>query len=292
MGAGEDRKWPFSGCLVMTSDLGCQRGQPCGVLSTGPSTIERSEPAQVARAVGTGHASEAAQPLRESTRAGVDVLDLPRAAHSLAFPQVTCWCSMSSARAALASRPLPSVYSRAPSATARAITALTAVLSVAAGHTKSAVCPVRARSTRIGICSLKRPRLRALPPRRWLGRCSSARAYDRGWQKVVGCNARETGTAGYHLLRPGDLPWACRCYPAVLGFRTFRFDAFCRPRSERCPLSDSSRSARRPRRHRATPDPRSWPGTAGIDGISPGCGPARRSRARPCGSWLTSSRYG
>ncbi len=51
------------------------------------------------------------------------------------------------------------------------------------------------------------------------------------WAKVVGCNARETGTAGYHLLRPGGRPWACRRSPAALGFRTFRFDAFCRPRS-------------------------------------------------------------
>ncbi len=28
---------------------------------------------------------------------------------------------------------------------------------------------------------------------------------------------------------PREPPWACRCHPAVLSFRTFRFDAFCRP---------------------------------------------------------------
>ena len=73
---------------MMTSDLDCEREQPCGVLSTGPSTIERSERAQVVREVGTGHAVEAAQPLLESTLVGVDVLDVPRAAHPLAFGQV------------------------------------------------------------------------------------------------------------------------------------------------------------------------------------------------------------
>ena len=45
------------------------------------------------------------------------------------------------------------------------------------------------------------------------------------------CNARENGPIRYRLLRPGAHPGLAARYRMVLVFRTFRFDAFCRPRS-------------------------------------------------------------
>ena len=45
------------------------------------------------------------------------------------------------------------------------------------------------------------------------------------------CNARENGPIRYRLLRPGTHPGLADRYRMVLVFRTFRFDAFCRPRS-------------------------------------------------------------
>jgi hypothetical protein len=52
-----------------------------------------------------------------------------------------------------------------------------------------------------------------------------------GGRSEVGCNARENGVLRYRLLRPGAYPGLAGRYRRPLVFRTFRFDAFCRPRS-------------------------------------------------------------
>ena len=124
---------------MMPSDLHGQREQPRGFAGGRTLPISSAKAADVVREVGARNAFESAQPLLEPALVGVDVPDMPCAAHALALGQVDRLVLDVERVGGACQQLLPSVHSTASAATAQANTALTASFCGAAGSTKSAV---------------------------------------------------------------------------------------------------------------------------------------------------------